>query len=379
MLVASLSPRSRHRESLSPRHHRRESQSPRHRRREPQSPRPRCRESLSPRHHRHESQSPRHCRRESLSPRSCHRESLSPRHHCCESQSPCHRCRESQSPRPCRRESLSPRHHCHESQSPRHRRRESQSPRPRRRESLSPRHRRRESLSPRSCHRESLSPRHHRRDPRHHRRESQSPRHRRRERPMSTYSNERRSSHYQRNRPASRYGSPRYYTQRCTFSPSRYEHSYRGPTPTIPYFVNEDPREFTRLKVALDNLLPQDATEQFKYQILLDHLKLEEALLLADSYCSSRYPYSDTMDALNEQYGQPHQLALKRIAQLMDEPNIKSGDAKTFRKFALKVRALVGMLDQLGDIGQTELKCGSRVKNINQAATPSQSRFQETH
>ncbi|KAK7881979.1 hypothetical protein WMY93_028153 [Mugilogobius chulae] len=70
------------------------------------------------------------------------------------------------------------------------------------------------------------------------------------------------------------------------------------------------------------------------------------------------------MDALNEQYGQPHQLALKRIAQLMDEPNIRSGDAKTFRKFALKVRGLVGMLEQLGVIGQTELMCGSHVSRI---------------
>ncbi|KAG7497028.1 hypothetical protein JOB18_030229 [Solea senegalensis] len=181
---------------------------------------------------------------------------------------------------------------------------------------------------------------------------------------MSTYSDDRHSNYYQHNdRPANRYESPRY-SQHRMFSPSRSERTYRGPTPTIPYFVNEDPREFTRLKIALDNLLPRDATQQFKYQILLDHLKLEEALLIADSYCSSPYPYSDTMYALNEQYGQPHQLALKRIAQLMDEPNIKSGDTKSFRKFALKVRALVGMLNQLGDIGQTELRCGSHVSRI---------------
>lgn len=35
------------------------------------------------------------------------------------------------------------------------------------------------------------------------------------------------------------------------------------------------------------------------------------------------------MDALNEQYGQPHQLALKRIAQFMEAPNIKSEDTKS--------------------------------------------------
>lgn len=61
-------------------------------------------------------------------------------------------------------------------------------------------------------------------------------------------------------------------------SPSHREQTYRGPTPTIPNFVNEDPREFTRLKIALDNLLPRDATEQFKYQILINHLELEELI-----------------------------------------------------------------------------------------------------
>lgn len=139
---------------------------------------------------------------------------------------------------------------------------------------------------------------------------------------------------------------------------------YRGPTPTIPDFVHDDPREFTRLKIALDNLLPDDATESFKFQILIDHLKLEDALLVADSYSHSRYPFSDTMRALTDMYGQPHQLALQRISNLMDGPNIKSGDVKAFKGFALKVRALVGMLNQLGSPGWTELKCGSHVSRL---------------
>ncbi|XP_057695374.1 uncharacterized protein LOC130917729 [Corythoichthys intestinalis] len=418
----SQSPYSRHRESPSPRSHRRESQSPRGRRRE--SPGPRSlhrRESQSPRSHRHESQSPHIWRRESPSPR--RRQSPSPRRRHRESPSPRRRHRESPSPRRRHQESLSPRERHRESPSPRLRHRESPSPRLRHRESPSPRRRHREPTSPRRRHREPTSPRRHHREPpsprrRHrespsprlghrespsprstHHSESPSPRSRRRESQSprqrfgesinshyyfqrshqrhnerrfhnydynyesgdprnhtSTYPNERHSSHYHYDRPAGRYEPPRYSTQ--------HEHAYRGPTPTIPYFVHEDPREFTRLKVALDNLLPRDATEQFKYQILLDHLKLEEALLLADSYCSSCYPYSDTMNALNEQYGQPHQLALKRIAEFMDEPNIRSGDTKAFRKFALKVRALVGMLFQLGDLGQTELKCGSHVSRI---------------
>lgn len=142
------------------------------------------------------------------------------------------------------------------------------------------------------------------------------------------------------------------------------EPSYRGPIPTIPHFCSEDPREFARLKIALENLLPAESTERFKYQILVDHLKQENALLIADSYVNSRYPYTNTMRSLTALYGQPHQLALQRIAELMDGPKIKSGDIKSFRLFALKVRALVGMLDQLGAKGWTELKCGSHVVRL---------------
>lgn len=126
------------------------------------------------------------------------------------------------------------------------------------------------------------------------------------------------------------------------------EKVYRGPKPTIPDFTKGDPREFARLNISLDNILPEDATERFKYQILLDHLKFEDALLIADSYTNSKIPYSDTMASLAEQYGQPHQLALRHNADLMEGYSICSHDTTGFKKFALKVRALVGMLDQLG-------------------------------
>ena len=116
--------------------------------------------------------------------------------------------------------------------------------------------------------------------------------------------------------------------------------------------------------MALDNILPVDATERFKFQILCDHLKLEEALLIADSYMNSPHPFSDTMAALNQQFGQPHQLALQRIVELMDGPNIGSGDVKAFRTFALKVRSLVSMLEQLGTKGLVELECGSHVSRL---------------
>lgn len=147
--------------------------------------------------------------------------------------------------------------------------------------------------------------------------------------------------------------------------PRRQERSYRGPKPSIPDFSCDDPREFARLRISLENILPPDATERFKYQILMDHLKFEEALLIADSYSNSLYPYSDTMASLIQHYGQPHQLALQRIAELMDGPTIRSGDSVGFRKFALRVRALVGMLEQLEQEGRTELQCGSHVARLS--------------
>lgn len=146
--------------------------------------------------------------------------------------------------------------------------------------------------------------------------------------------------------------------------PNSNERTYRGPTPSIPKFTRGDPREFSRLKLALDNILPADATEMFKYQVLCDHLKFEEALLIADSYSNSLFPYSDTMASLTKHYGQPHQLSLRRIAELMEEPTIRAGDTVAFRRFALRVRALVGMLEQLGEDGRIELKCGSHVARL---------------
>ncbi|KAJ8367129.1 hypothetical protein AAFF_G00330910 [Aldrovandia affinis] len=81
-------------------------------------------------------------------------------------------------------------------------------------------------------------------------------------------------------------------------------------------FVHLDAREFSHLRIAMENILPEDAAERFKLQILTDHLKPEEALLVANSYSNSRYPFNDTMDALTKMYGQHHQLALQHITEL---------------------------------------------------------------
>ncbi len=142
------------------------------------------------------------------------------------------------------------------------------------------------------------------------------------------------------------------------------EQIYRGPKPSIPSLTAADPRQFSRLRMALENLLPADASESFKYQILTDHLELEEALLVADSYCNSVRPYTDTMQALVKMYGQPHKLVLRSIAEVLEGSNLKSGDVKAFKLFALRVRSLVSMLEQLGSEGVAELECGSHVSRL---------------
>jgi len=143
-----------------------------------------------------------------------------------------------------------------------------------------------------------------------------------------------------------------------------YEQVYQGPKPTIPRLTAADPRQFSRLRMALENLLPMNASERFKYQILTDHLELEEALLVADSYCNSVRPYTDTMQALVKMYGQPHKLVLRNIAEVLEGPNLKPGDVKAFKFFALRVRSLVSMLEQLGSEGASELECGSHVSRL---------------
>lgn len=96
--------------------------------------------------------------------------------------------------------------------------------------------------------------------------------------------------------------------------------------------------------MSLENLLPRDASELLKYQVLVDHLQLEEARLIADAYLNSASPFSDTMAALNDKYGQSHQIALKRIAAVMDAPEVRRNDTAAFERFALQIQSLVSVL-----------------------------------
>lgn len=85
---------------------------------------------------------------------------------------------------------------------------------------------------------------------------------------------------------------------------------------------------------------------------------------MADAYLNSATPYIDTMATLNKKFDQPHQLALNRIAAVMNAPDICRGDFEAFERFALQVRALVGMLKTFGTARVAELRCGSHVSRL---------------
>lgn len=78
--------------------------------------------------------------------------------------------------------------------------------------------------------------------------------------------------------------------------------------PSFPFLVNDDPQEFAMLQLALTNLLSPHEPEH--YYILLDHLKCSPARDLALAYANDPRPYSMALFALQQKYGQPHQLVL---------------------------------------------------------------------
>lgn len=119
------------------------------------------------------------------------------------------------------------------------------------------------------------------------------------------------------------------------------------------------------LKMALTNLLPPYETETYKYHILLDHLKLPSARYIALAYAHDPQPYTKSLAALDQQYGQPHHLASKEITTILNLPKVQPGDAKAFHDFAVRVQSLVGMLQAMGqNEGAAELACSSHVQHL---------------
>lgn len=125
--------------------------------------------------------------------------------------------------------------------------------------------------------------------------------------------------------------------------------SYGIPKPALPYFTSGKEPDFALLKMALDNLLSSHAhlTEPFKYQVLLQHLKLPSAHKLAQAFMYDPNPYTSALQALQDKYGQPRKLVQIELGAILNLPPIRFGDPEGFDNFALSVQTLVGMLRSL--------------------------------
>nr|XP_055047830.1 uncharacterized protein LOC129433271 [Misgurnus anguillicaudatus] len=142
--------------------------------------------------------------------------------------------------------------------------------------------------------------------------------------------------------------------------------SYGIPKPKLINFTSGRESEFALLKKGLDSVLGphMHLTEDYKYQVLLDHLKLPAAFQIAKRYIYDPMPYTRAMQALQQRYGQPRQLVQGEIGSILRTPAIKPGDAQAFEDFALSVSTLVGLLNTLEGSSKTELMCGSHVDRL---------------
>lgn len=98
----------------------------------------------------------------------------------------------------------------------------------------------------------------------------------------------------------------------------------------VPYFDSGRESDFALLKMALDNLLNshRHLNEQYKYQVLLGHLKLPSALQLAKAYMHDPRPYTRAMQALQVKYGQSRQLVQSELGAILNAPAL--GDSEAF-------------------------------------------------
>ncbi|KAG7457240.1 hypothetical protein JOB18_014039 [Solea senegalensis] len=138
------------------------------------------------------------------------------------------------------------------------------------------------------------------------------------------------------------------------------------PRPSLPVFESGRESDFALLKLALDNVLGSNLhlSEQYKYQVLIGHIKLPSALQLAKAYMHDPAPYTSALQALQDKYGQPRQLVQSELGAILNAPALKMGDANAFDSFALSVQSLVGMLKTLEGQNGYELHCGSHVDRL---------------
>ncbi|XP_052423953.1 uncharacterized protein LOC127966763 [Carassius gibelio] len=142
--------------------------------------------------------------------------------------------------------------------------------------------------------------------------------------------------------------------------------SYGIPKPRLAVFSSGKESDFLMLKKGLDSVLGphRHLTEDYKYQVLLDHLHLPAAYQVAKRYVNSPYPYTSAMQALEQRYGQPRQLIQSELRAILNAPAIRPGDAQGFEDFAAAVNTLVGMLNTMEGPSRYELQCGSHVDTL---------------
>lgn len=91
---------------------------------------------------------------------------------------------------------------------------------------------------------------------------------------------------------------------------------------------------------------------------------MDQAKRLALAYVHTPQPFTQAIQALDEHYGQPRQLALKELCAILDMPALRSGDGQALDQFSLHIQALVGLLQSMSRDGLSELTCGSHVERL---------------
>ncbi|KAL0199202.1 hypothetical protein M9458_007742, partial [Cirrhinus mrigala] len=163
--------------------------------------------------------------------------------------------------------------------------------------------------------------------------------------------------------------SQHYYTSHTT-TPGLMEMAIASscgiPKPRLTVFSSGKESDFLMLKKGLDSILGphRHLTEDYKYQVLLDHLQLPSAYQVAKRYVNSPYPYTNAMQALEQRYGQLRQLIQSELRAILNAPAIRPGDAQGFEDFAAAVYTLVGMLNTMEGPSRYELQCGSHVDTL---------------
>ncbi|KAL6476782.1 hypothetical protein MHYP_G00152810 [Metynnis hypsauchen] len=142
--------------------------------------------------------------------------------------------------------------------------------------------------------------------------------------------------------------------------------SYGIPKPKLIPFSSGKESDFIMMKKGLYSVLSphKHLTKDYKYQVLLDLLKLPNAYQVAKRYVNDPTPYSSAMHALEQRYGQPRQLVQGELKAILNSPPIKPGDAQALEDFSSAVSTLVGLLSTIDGSSRAELRCGSHVDTL---------------